>query len=255
MAGQQAPRGPVCLLVFAAALVALLSACSSNGAQRQPATPYPGAGFDPRSVTLLPSPATGETDAARTAAGNALQALVGSSGGATQLLSPSLLSAASVVDLLRVSAGAAVAPAEARARLTTLGWSWLVTWSAVESRSAFSREWRVDLLAFGSEAGAERYTAAPILEHASLLAGGRSAPPNGSVPDAALYRAADTVAVPIALATPGPGERAVLLWRRGRIVASVSEAQTPPGLDLTSLGTVAQLLDAELVRVPGSAAP
>jgi hypothetical protein len=254
MCARRAVRRPALMLATVAGIAGVLCACSSGGG-RSTATPYPAAAFDPRSVALLPSPAAGETDAARQVAADALQSLVGSSAGAAQLLSPTLLSGASVVDLLRVSAGAGIAPAEARGRLITLGWSWLVGLSAVEVRGGLSREWRVELLSFSSATGAERYAAEPFLVHAALLAAGRQPPPAGAVSDAALYRAADSVAVPVAPATPAPGERAVLVWRRGRIVAAVSEAQTPAGVDLTSLGTVARLVDAGLLQVPGSVAP
>lgn len=249
------PGWAIAAIAAIAGVAGVLCACSAGGGVRSTVTPYPGGRFDPRGVVLLPSPATGETDAARQVAADALQTLLGSSGGATQLLSPTLLSGASVVDLLRLSAGAGIAPAQARAELTSLGWRWSVALNAVEVQSGFAREWRVDLLSFSSTSGAERYAANPFLESAALLAAGGQAPPAGTVPDAALYRAAETVSVPVAPATPGPGERAVLLWRRGRIVAAVSEAQAPAGLDLASLGAVARLVDGGLVRVPGSVAP
>src|SRR5579883_882978 len=253
------PEGALCRPLRAIAIVAgvagVLCACSSGGSVRSSATPYPGGGFDPRGVALVPSPPAGETETAFQVASDALQTLIGSSGGAMQFVSSVTLSGASVVDLLRVSAAAGVAPAEARSRLMTLGWNWLVGRSAVEVRSGLAREWRVELLSFSTVPGAERYAAAPFLEPAALLAAGAQPPPAGAVPDAALYRAAASVAVDVGSATPAPGERAVLLWRRGRIVASASESQTPAGVDLQGLGTVARVADAELVRVPGSAAP
>ncbi|HZQ35360.1 MAG TPA: hypothetical protein VFD32_05470 [Dehalococcoidia bacterium] len=243
------------VIVTVAGIAAVLCSCSSGGGAGSTATPYAGGRFDPRGVPLLPSPAAGETDAAFQVASAALQTLVGASGGATQFVGSVTLSGASVVDLLRASAGAGIAPAEARSRLIALGWSWLVGRSAVEVRSSFAREWRVELLAFTSATGADRYAADPFLAPAALLAAGRQPPPEGAAAGAALYRAAESVAVPVGPATPAPGERAVLLWRRGRIVAVASEAQAPPGLDLAALGVVSRQADSELVRVPGSVAP
>ncbi len=234
------------------AAISLLSACSASGRARPAPTPFAAGSFDPRQVARVPTPAAGETAAARAAAGNALQSLAGASGGAVQLLNPAILSGASVVDVLRVSAGAGIPADQARARLPALGWNWLVTWSAVESRGGIYREWRIDLLAFATPANAGRYAADPFLEPTPLLDSGKQSAPDGAVSAAALYRGADTIALSLLPATPGPGERAVLIWRRGRIVAAVSEAQTPAGVDLPLLAALSRRLDTELVQVPGS---
>jgi hypothetical protein len=240
-------------LTLALALLVLLAACSGGGRGRQVGTtPFVAGRFDPRQVATVPTPVAGETNAARAAAGNALQSLAGPSGGPLQVLNPSVLSGASVVDVLRVSAGAGIAPDEARTRLPALGWRWLVTWSAVEAHSGVYREWRVDVLAFASSGGAGRYVADPFLEPALLQQSGKQQAPDAAASGAALYRAADAVAPLLPPATPGPGERAALIWRRGRIVAAVSEAQTPAGLDLGLLAALSRNLDAGLVQVPGS---
>ncbi|HLZ72530.1 MAG TPA: hypothetical protein VKV26_21705 [Dehalococcoidia bacterium] len=243
------PRpGAVALAIGAALAVA----CSSGGSARPRPTPFAAGSFDPRSVPTVATPSSQETAAARAAAGNALQALAGASGGAVHLLDPAILSGASVVDVLRVSAPAGIGADQARMRLPALGWRWLVSWSAVEASAARYREWRVELFGFASAANAGRYAAEPFLEPAPLLAAGKQPPPDGAASDAALYRAADAITPPLQAVTPAPGERGVLIWRRGRIVAAVSEAQTPAGLDLPRLAALSRSLDAGLLQVPGS---
>lgn len=239
---------------FFALLLALAAGCSAGSGSRPPVAPSPrvGQSLDLGSISTAAPPATAETTAAFGVLAAALQSLVASPQAPAQALNRELLVASSTLDVLRLSAGAGVAPEQARRWLPELGWNWLVTQTAIDSPDGAYREWRVLIAGFAVGDGAEGFVQNPFLLPAPLLHGARQAAPADFAPPATLTQSPDTIVPLIAPDTPLAGRRGALVWRRGRIVVMVTEAVTAPTLDPTPLIALARELDQRLVQIPGS---